>query len=251
MSTNGHKWDPKGYDEHAHYVYKLGEPLIALLSPVEGEKILDLGCGHGELSLRISELGCEITGVDISPEMVQAAIENGIDALLADARKLVFNNEFDGIITNAAIHWMTDIDKVLDSCYRALKIGGRFVGEFGGEGNVGRIISATSKYFESHPELGEFAMPWYFPSVDEFSYELENMGFFIEYIELIERPTPLPTGIKGWLLTFFHGLISTFTEKQKEDFINDLTEILRPELYNEDSATWHADYVRLRFKALK
>ena len=251
MSTNGHKWDPKGYDEHAHYVYKLGEPLIALLSPVEGEKILDLGCGHGELSLRICELGCEITGVDLSPEMVEAAKENGINAILADARKLSFDNEFDGIITNAAIHWMSDINNVLESCYNALKVGGRFVGEFGGEGNVGKIISATSKYFESHPELGEFAMPWYFPSVDEFSYELENTGFFIEYIELIDRPTPLPTGIKGWLITYYHGLMAPFTEKQKEALLNDLSELLRPDLYNEDSATWHADYVRLRFKAQK
>ena len=178
-------------------------------------------------------------------------MENGINAVLADARELTFNNEFDGIITNAAIHWMSDIDEVLECCYNALRVGGRFVGEFGGEGNVGRIISATAKYFESHPELGEFVMPWYFPSADEFSYELENAGFFIEYMELIDRPTPLPTGIKGWLITYYHGLMASFTEKQKEDMLKDLSETLKPELYNEDSAAWHADYVRLRFKALK
>jgi len=251
MSTNGHKWDPKGYDEHADYVYKLGEPLIALLSPEEGEKILDLGCGHGELSLRISEFGCELTGVDSNADMVAAAADNGINAILGDARELDFNNEFDGIISNAAIHWMSDIDKVLEGCYRALKIGGRFVGEFGGEGNVEKIISATAKYFQSHPELGEFAMPWYFPSLDQFSYELEIAGFFIEYAELIDRPTPLPTGIKGWLITFYHGLMSNFTDKQKEEFIDNLSEVLKPDLYNEASAKWHADYVRLRFKALK
>ena len=251
MSTNGHKWDPKGYDEHADYVYTLGEPLIALLSPEEGEKVLDLGCGHGELAMRVSELGCELTGVDSSPEMVEASIANGINTILGDARDLSFDNEFDGIISNAAIHWMSDIDQVLDGCYRALKIGGRFVGEFGGEGNVGKILLATSEYFESHPELGEFVMPWYFPSLDEFSYELENAGFFIEYIELFERPTVLPTGIKGWLLTFFHGLMSNFTDKQKDEFLSNISEMLKPHLYNEATSKWHADYVRLRFKALK
>ena len=250
MSTNGHKWNPKGYEEHAHYVYKLGEPLIALLSPTESENILDLGCGNGELTLRLMEFECNVTGIDSSPEMVHAAKENGVNAVVMKAQELSFNNEFDGIISNAAIHWMSDIEKVLEGCFRSLKAGGRFVGEFGGEGNVGRIVSATEKYFESHPELGEFTVPWYFPSVEEFEEELEYAGFFTEYLELIDRPTPLPTGIKGWLITFFHGLMSGFTDEQKDSFINEVTETLRPELYNKDTG-WHADYVRLRFKTLK
>jgi len=250
MSTNGHKWNPKDYDEHAHYVYKLGEPLIALLSPVEGDKILDLGCGHGELTQRLLEFDCEVCGIDASAEMVRAAKESGVNAVVMNAEELIFENEFDGIISNAAIHWMDNIEKVVEGCYRSLKMGGRFVGEFGGEGNVGKIISATGKYFELHPELGEFTVPWYFPSVDEFAEEIEHAGFFTEYIELIERPTPLPTGIKGWLLTFFHGLMSSFADKQKEDFVNEITEMLKPELYNSETG-WYADYVRLRFKALK
>ena len=250
MSTNGHKWNPMGYDDHAHYVYKLGEPLIALLSPTESENILDLGCGHGELTLRLMEFECNVTGIDSSAEMVQAANENGVSAVVMKAQELTFNNEFDGIISNAAIHWMTDIDKVLEGCFRSLKPGGRFVGEFGGEGNVGRIVNATAKYFENHPELGEFSVPWYFPSVEDFADDLEDAGFYIEYMELIDRPTPLPTGIKGWIITFFHGLMSGFTEEQKESFINEVSEMLKPELYNKDTG-WHADYVRLRFKALK
>ena len=251
MSTNGHKWEPKSYAEHAEYVYRFGEALLALIVPQENEIILDLGCGTGELSIAIEELGSEVLGIDSSPEMVTAARANGINAILMDAREMNFDNEFNGIISNAAIHWMSDIDKVLDGCYMALKVGGRFVGEFGGSGNVGKIISATVKYFENHPELGEFVMPWYFPSVDEFSDELVNAGFFIEYIELFERPTPLPTGIRGWLITYYHGLMSSFTEKQKEKFLNDISDMLKPDLYDEASSTWFADYVRLRFKALK
>ena len=221
-----------------------------MLSPVEGEKILDLGCGHGELTQRLSEFECEVRGIDASEEMVHSAIENGINAEVMNAEELTFENEFDGIISNAAIHWMNDIEKVVEGCYRSLKFGGRFVGEFGGEGNVGRIVTATEKYFDEHPELGEFTVPWYFPSVEEFGEELDHAGFYTEYIELIERPTPLPTGIKGWLVTFFHGLMSGFTDKQKDDFINEVSEMLKPELYNSDRG-WHADYVRLRFKALK
>lgn len=250
MSTNGHKWNPKGYDEHAHYVYKLGEPLVALLAPSEGEKILDLGCGHGELTLRLSEFECDVLGIDLSEDMVHAAIENGVNAVVMNAEELIFDNEFDGIISNAAIHWMDDIGKVVESCYRSLKFGGRFVGEFGGDGNVRKILNATEKYFEKHPELGVFTTPWYFPSVEEFGEELDHAGFYTEYMELIERPTPLPTGIKGWLVTFYHGLMSGFTDKQKEDFINEVSEMLKPDLYNADTG-WHADYVRIRFKALK
>ena len=250
MSTNGHKWNPRGYDEHAHYVYKLGEPLIALLSPIEGEKILDLGCGHGELTQRLSEFECEVRGIDTSEDMVHAAMQNGVNAEVMNAEELTFDNEFDGIISNAAIHWMHDIEKVMEGCYRSLKFGGRFVGEFGGEGNVGRIVTATEKYFDEHPELGVFTVPWYFPSVEEFGEELEHAGFYTEYIELIERPTPLPTGIKGWLVTFFHGLMSGFTDEQKDDFISEVSEMLKPELYKSETG-WHADYVRLRFKALK
>ena len=114
MSTNGHKWNPRGYEEHAHYVYKLGEPLIALLSPAEGEKILDLGCGHGELTLRLSEFECDVVGIDASEDMVHAALENGVNAVVMNAEEMTFDNEFDGIISNAAIHWMNDIKKVVD-----------------------------------------------------------------------------------------------------------------------------------------
>src|ERR1043165_357448 len=73
-------WSPEQYAQQARFVSDLGMPVVELLAPRAGERILDLGCGDGSLTKKLVELGCQVGGVDASPAMVAAAQALGLDA---------------------------------------------------------------------------------------------------------------------------------------------------------------------------
>jgi trans-aconitate methyltransferase len=248
--TSNQTWNAQRYAEHAHFVPALGQPVIELIKLHPGERILDLGCGDGVLSKKLADLGGIVVGVDSSPEMVDAASKRGIDAHLMDAHDLMFNSEFDAVFCNASLHWMKrDPEAVIAGVKRALKPGGRFAAEMGGHGNVAAITVALLAILERHGVRGPLlANPWYYPTVDEYRGRLERAGFNVEYMELIPRPTLLPTGMKAWLETFAMSLFRHLPENQRELALEETVEMLRPALCDEKDQ-WTADYVRLRFLA--
>jgi trans-aconitate methyltransferase len=243
-------WNPQRYAEHAHFVPALGQPLLDLLNVKAGERILDLACGDGVLSKKITDVGGIVVGVDSSAEMMQAARKRGIDARLMDAYDLKFDSEFDAVFCNASLHWMKrDPDAVIAGVRRALKPAGRFAAEMGGHGNVAAITVALFATLQRHGVRDPAsASPWYYPTVDEYRGKLERAGFRVEYMELIPRPTPLPTSMKGWVETFAMPLFRPLPESERESALNETVEILRPVLCDA-KGRWTADYVRLRFLA--
>jgi trans-aconitate methyltransferase len=249
IETPSQEWNSSRYDKNARFVSDLGEPLVDLLNPQPGERILDLACGDGALTQKIIARGAEVVGVDGSPDMVAAARKRGIDARVVDAYHLDFAPEFDAVFSNAALHWMKrDPDAVIQGVRRALKPNGRFVAEMGGHGNVAAITVALCATIEKYGMNGEAMIPWYFPSADEYRERLNRAGFRTEYIELIPRPTPLATGMRGWLETFVIPFTNSLPQDARANFLDEVTERLRPVLCDA-SGHWTADYVRLRFLA--
>ena len=249
IETPSQEWNSARYDKNARFVSNLGEPLVDLLNPQRGERILDLACGDGALTEKIIARGAEVVGVDGSPDMVAAAQKRGIDARVADAFHLDLAPEFDAVFSNAALHWMKrDPDAVIQGARRALKPKGRFVAEMGGHGNVAAITVALCATIEKYGIKGEAMIPWYFPSTDEYRGRLNRAGFRTEYIELIPRPTPLPTGMRGWLETFAIPFVNSLPQEARPNFLDEVAERLRPVLCDA-SGHWTADYVRLRFLA--
>lgn len=246
----GQHWQASGYAHHADFVPALGDEVAALLAPKAGERILDLGCGDGSLTEVLAKSGATVIGVDASPDMVEAARARGLDARVVDAHHLPFDHEFDAVFSNAALHWMLNYEAVIASVHRALKPGGRFVAEFGGHGNVAAICTALLAALQARGISGKARFPWFFPTVEEYSTSLKAAGFTIDSIELIPRPTPLPTGMAGWLATFANPFLHGLEEEVREAILDNAVDLLSHSL-SDSRGNWTADYVRLRLKAYR
>lgn len=248
MTVADQHWNPDRYRTNAGFVATLGMPVVDLLAPREGERILDLGCGDGALTHKLVALGCHVTGVDASPDQIDKAVSEGLDAHVMDGQNLTFDSEFDAVFSNAAMHWMKDADAVIAGVRRALKPGGRFVGEFGGDGNVKTLRAAMRMAVACHGGDPDAVDPWFFPTVDAYRAKLEDGGFKVDSIELIPRPTPLPGDVDGWLAVFGESFLNRVPADRREEAIGWIRESLRPILVD-PNGVWVADYVRLRFSA--
>lgn len=249
MSTQ-QTWDPDRYSRNARFVADLGMPVVELLAPQPGERILDLGCGDGVLTEKIVALGCTVVGVDGSAEQIAAARQRGLDAHVMDGQQLSFDQEFDAVFSNAALHWMKRADDVIRGVWRALKPNGRFVAECGGFGCVATIVAALNAALKRRGIDGNTVNPWYFPTAEDYRARLESQGFAITSMALFPRPTPLPSDITGWLETFAESFSAVLPREEQAAFLEEVQETLRPTLCDAEGK-WTADYVRLRFAAIK
>jgi len=243
-------WDPARYVANARFVAELGAPVVELLAPMPGERILDLGCGDGFLTKKLADLGCAVVGVDASAAQVEGARKLGLDARVADAQRLGFDGEFDAVFSNATLHWMKDPDAAIDGVWRALKPVGRFVGECGGEGCVAIVRGGLERALSRRGIRIEDHNPWYFASASEYSARLRERGFAVESCEVFPRPTPLPKDLRAWLETFAEDFMKPIAPAERGAFLDEVQEDLRPVLQGPDGK-WTADYTRLRFKAVK
>src|SRR3954471_5215476 len=135
-------WDAADYARVGAFVAELGGAALDLLDPQSGERILDVGCGEGTLTKKIIDRGATVLGIDNSPEMIVAARAKGVDALLLPAEEMQFFAEFDAAFSNATLHWVLQKEQAARAIFRALKPGGRFAGEMGGEGNLNKLREA-------------------------------------------------------------------------------------------------------------
>jgi SAM-dependent methyltransferase len=243
-------WDPNVYAKNARYVSDLGSPVLDLLSPQPGERILDLGCGDGVLTKKLVEIGCKVVAVDSSAPQVEAARKLGLEAYVMSGEDLPYQAEFDAVFSNAVLHWIKRADAVIKAVFRSLRPGGRFVAECGGYGCVNKIRTALVEALNKRGINGESRDPWYFPTPEDYGARLQHAGFRVNTIALIPRPTPLPGDIGGFLETFGLSFVAGFSDQEKREYLDEIRRVLEPQLVNSDGV-WVADYVRLRFSATK
>ena len=243
-------WDPQQYEQHGAFVHGLAGGVLDWLAPKAGERILDLGCGDGQLSRRILAVGATVVGLDSSPQMADAARSLGIDVTLGDAEALpVESRSFDAVFSNAALHWIRNHDLMLSGVKRVLKPSGRFVAEFGGFGNIAAIRVAMRSAIECFGFDGSKDDVNYYPTPEIYTRRLEEHGFEVERMALIPRPTPLPEGgMSGWIRTFRRGVLESLPKQVRDKIVDEAVRLLAPALRDEEG-NWIADYVRLRFIA--
>ena len=234
------KWDAGDYARVGAFVAELGGAALDLLDPQPGERILDVGCGEGTLTRKIIERGATVLGIDNSPEMIAAARAKGIDALLLPAEDMQFFAEFDAAFSNATLHWVLQREQAARAIFRALKPGGRFAGEMGGEGNLKKLREALDEELIIRGYVPPSESSNWYPSPDEFAAVYETAGFKEIDARLIERPTIIAHGVAEWVTTFRKGWLdrAQVAEHERAEVGVAVADRVGSNV---------ADYVRLRF----
>ncbi|MDZ7962732.1 MAG: methyltransferase domain-containing protein [Aulosira sp. DedQUE10] len=262
FSVPNNDWNTALYQDKHAFVWQYGEDLLKLLNPQPGESILDLGCGTGQLTEKISQAGAEVWGIDRAPAMIEKARQNypHLRFDVADATNFQVEQPVDAVFSNAVLHWVKQADLAIASIHQALKLEGRFVAEFGGQGNTQAIITALYSAMEAIPTVScanaipqpQTLNPWYYPSIAGYATLLEQQGFEVIYANLYPRPTPLAdkeAGLANWIKMFGSAFFVGMSAEQQAQVIQHVEDSLRPTLYQE--GTWIADYRRIRILAIK
>ena len=255
MQQQTHTWDAALYNHKHSFVYDYGASLIELLDPKPHERILDLGCGSGELTKAISEHAKDVIGIDKSAEMVERArLQFPLcDYEIGDASDFNFHEPFDAIFSNATLHWVVNYKDAIDCMYANLKKEGRIVVEFGGKDNVRIITEQLRKSLlkRGYEEQAKMQL-WYFPSVGEYASALEAANFTVTFAQWYDRPTQLfdeESGIKDWLSMFCKPFLNGVNDLEVVDIMNEVQKELVPTLFRDGK--WFADYKRIRVVAFK
>jgi trans-aconitate methyltransferase len=241
-------WDATTYDRDFAFVSAYGAELLDWLRAQPGERILDLGCGTGELAERIAATGAAVIGIDSDPAMIEAARTRlpNVELRVADGHDFAVDEPVDAVFSNAALHWMPAAVEVLGCVSDALRHGGRFVAEMGATGNVATVMAAVDRACRE-AGLPERDWPWFFPSPAQYAAMLEDAGLEIRELDFRDRPTKLvgEDGITGWLRMFAGPAMADVPT----EVVDRAVEIARPTLWSDGA--WWADYRRLRFRAVK
>jgi len=207
-------WDAERYHRLSDPQRGWGRRVLHRLAPVEGERILDIGCGTGRLTAELLErMGRgHVVGLDRSEGMLAEAASRYasrppftplhdvskhpslLTFVRADGAALPFADAFDAVFSTAALHWIDDHMALFGSIYRALAPGGRFVAQCGGGPNLAVLLARANALMTS-PDLTQYFdgwhAPWYFADVPSTVLRLEHAGFSAIDVSLEESPTTL------------------------------------------------------------
>ncbi|KAK4550063.1 hypothetical protein LTR36_003030 [Oleoguttula mirabilis] len=278
MTTSAKKdhWSAAKYDSAASFVPKLTSTVVSYLDVQAKDRVLDIGCGDGQLTAQIAQSASsgEVLGLDASQSFISTAQEKHTTrscafklqncTKLAECKEAV-DGGWDKVFSNAALHWILRNPKTRQEVFRnaqqALKSGGKLVFEMGGKGNVAEIQAAfTAALIHAGLSVDDAraANPWFFPSVDWMTQTLSEVGFEVEKCEYEYRPTKLNPendektgGLEGWLRLMGAQFLEAVEERKREGVLREVCDVLETVVTREEDGSKWIGYVRLRAIARK
>lgn len=233
-----YEWDAKKYNENSSQQQKWARELLAKLKLKGNERVLDIGCGDGKVTMEISRYltGGSILGIDNSQEMIGFAQNkfppdqyHNLAFKKIDVRCLDFNNEFDVVFSNATLHWVIDHAPVLKKIERSLTPGGRALMQMGGKGNAAGIYDIFESMFQDarwKRFFDGFPSPYGFYGVEEYRQWLDDAGLKAHRVELIPKDMVHQgkKGLSGWIRTTWMPYTQRLPEELQEEFISELAD---------------------------
>lgn len=248
-------WKAQAYAAHSKGQAVWAKELIEKIGLSGNESILDIGCGDGKITNYLSEHTCgEVVGVDLSAEMIiyaQTMFQNPRFVQM-DARRLEFEERFDVVFSNAALHWVSDHEAVMRGVYRALKPNGKALLQMGGEGNASEVFAALAYILPDYAEYFEgFKPPYRFCSDMEYREILRRAGFSRYRAELIPKDMVHDdtSAFRGWLETTWFPFIQRIPEPIQDNFIRQWINAYIERVPVDESGKVHVVMVRLEVEA--
>ena len=215
-------WDPGQYERFARERSQPFYDLLALLQPVPGGRIVDFGCGTGELTAILHEHleAKETVGIDSSPAMLEKAPTGaGLSFRAGDLRHTDGLGPVDVIVASASLHWVPDHERVLASWAELLGPGGQLAVQV--PANVDHPSHTTSAQLATEPPfleaLGGEPPPDPVLSVlrpEQYAVLLDRLGFSEQHVRLqvyghhLASTAEVVEWVKGTSLTRFKERLS-------------------------------------------
>ncbi len=258
-----YQWDADQYFRFSSSQQKWARETINKAKLKAFENVLDVGCGDGKSTAEIAKetLKGKVLGVDNSEAMIKLAKEKfpkskfpNLSFEVHDAKELNFNDEFNVILSNAALHWVDDHLKVLKGMYKSLKKDGRILLQMGAKGNVPEAFFAVNKVISKPEWSGYFegmGFPYYFFNEEEYRSLILQSGFSDHkiYVEEKDMQHKGKEALKGWIRTTWLPYTQKVPEEQREKFIEEAFNIFAENFPPDKNGIFHASAKRLIVEA--
>lgn len=258
-------WDAKDYADNSQHQYQWAKELMSKLNLKGTEVVLDVGCGAGKITMELANQlpNGRVVGIDSSEQMINLAKStvslskySNLSFEVMDARNISFQEEFDLVFSNAALHWILDQTSVLKGVNRCLKPQGRLLFQMGGRGNTEavlicfdelRILPEWERYFSG------FSFPYSFLDIEEYRILLNEAKLTPLRVELLPKVMTFfdAEGLAGFVRTTCLPYTERVPTELRDTLVKKVVEryISRHSINKKDPI--HVDMMRLEVEAQK
>lgn len=255
--TKQTSWDPSKYNTNSKGQAIWAKELIDKIGIQGYESILDIGCGDGKITEDLAQITSgEVIGIDFDQNMINFAKEiyKKPTFIQMDAQNINFENRFDIVFSNAALHWVQDHKAVVNGIYKALKSNGKAILQMGGEGNAKDVFEALNKITPNYAKyLQGYKPPYHFCSDTYYNNLLHQAGFSKYNAKLIQKDMihDNVTAFRGWLETTWFPFIDRIPKSLKETFLKEWIDAYLYYFPQDENGKIHIAMIRLEVEAVK